>query len=247
MKLGAQLYTVRDFCKDLDGFEETLKRIADIGYKYVQVSGTCDYEADWLKEQLDKNGLKCPITHYNTDKIVSNPKEVANLHKVFDCQYVGIGWYNFKESTTDEFINKFKMSAKEIKNAGRTLTFHNHDMEFAIENGKTRLQRICEEFSEDELKITLDTFWAQAGGCDPAQLLHTLKGRTPCIHLKDMAYDKIMMPIGYGNMNFERIIKAGFDCGVEYALVEQDNCNGEDPFDCLKKSYDYCISQGLGE
>lgn len=39
MKIGAQLYTVRDFCKDLDGFALTLKKVADIGYKYVQVFG----------------------------------------------------------------------------------------------------------------------------------------------------------------------------------------------------------------
>ena len=27
MKIGAQLYTVREFCKDLDSFAETLKRL----------------------------------------------------------------------------------------------------------------------------------------------------------------------------------------------------------------------------
>ena len=37
MKIGAQLYTVRDFCKTLDGFSETLKKVADIGYTTVQV------------------------------------------------------------------------------------------------------------------------------------------------------------------------------------------------------------------
>ena len=51
MKTGAQFYTVRDFCKDLDGFAETLKKVADIGYKTVQISGTCAYEPEWLKAQ----------------------------------------------------------------------------------------------------------------------------------------------------------------------------------------------------
>ena len=40
MKIGAQLFTVRDFCQNLTDFEESLKKIADIGYKNVQVSGT---------------------------------------------------------------------------------------------------------------------------------------------------------------------------------------------------------------
>ena len=63
MQIGAQLYTVREHARNLDDFSETLKKIADIGYKTVQVSGTCAYEAAWLKEQLDANGLKCVITH----------------------------------------------------------------------------------------------------------------------------------------------------------------------------------------
>ena len=54
MKVGVQLFTVNQHCKDLDSFSETLKKIADIGYTVVQVSGTCDYEGEWLKEQLDK-------------------------------------------------------------------------------------------------------------------------------------------------------------------------------------------------
>lgn len=245
MKLGAQMYTVRDYCKDLDGFSQTLKKIADIGYKTVQVSGTCDYEADWLKEELRKNGLECAITHYNTDKIISSPEEVAAAHKVFGCKYVGIGWYDLNAKETQEFIETFKPSAKAIKDSGLSLSYHNHDPEFKIENGKTKLQTILESFTEDELKITLDTFWAQAGGADPAKLIRELKGRVPCIHLKDMAYDRMMMPVGSGNMNFESIIAAAIDSGVEYALVEQDNCNGLDPFDCLKRSYEYCRANGI--
>ena len=57
MEIGAQFYTVRESCKTLDGFAETLKKVADIGYKNVQISGTCPYEAEWLKEQLQKLSL----------------------------------------------------------------------------------------------------------------------------------------------------------------------------------------------
>ena len=50
MELGAQLFTLRDYCKDLDSFAETLKKGAEMGYRTVQGSGTCAYEAQWLKE-----------------------------------------------------------------------------------------------------------------------------------------------------------------------------------------------------
>ena len=35
MKIGAQFYTIRDFCKDTEGLAESIKRVADIGYKTV--------------------------------------------------------------------------------------------------------------------------------------------------------------------------------------------------------------------
>ena len=62
MEIGAQLFTVRDYTKTLDEFAKTLDLIAKIGYRVVQVSGTCRYEPQWLKEQMDMLGLKCAIT-----------------------------------------------------------------------------------------------------------------------------------------------------------------------------------------
>lgn len=61
MIVGAQLYTVRDFCKTPEDLAETLKKIADIGYTSVQLSGTCAVKAEWLKKELDKNALICPF------------------------------------------------------------------------------------------------------------------------------------------------------------------------------------------
>ena len=54
-----------------------------------------------------------------------------------------------------------------------------------------------------------------------------------------------MAPVGWGNMNFDAILSAAEDAGSQYLLVEQDLCYGEDPFVCLKKSYDYLKSVGL--
>lgn len=42
MEIGIQFYTLRDYCKNLDDFAESLKKVADIGYKNVQISAVCD-------------------------------------------------------------------------------------------------------------------------------------------------------------------------------------------------------------
>ena len=69
MLLGAQIFTVRKYATNLEDFSETLKKIADIGYTTIQASGVCEYEPEWLDEQLKANGLRCVITHINPEKI----------------------------------------------------------------------------------------------------------------------------------------------------------------------------------
>jgi len=255
MTLGAQLFTVRDFCKDTESFAETLKRVADIGYTTVQVSGTCDFEAEWLAEQLNKTGLRCVLTHTKPDRILGDPKKVCDGHKLFGCRNVGLGMIpggkNITAEKYDKFVSDFKPAAKEIVANGCKFFFHNHCEEFtAYFDGKSCIDRMLEDFTPDELNFTLDTYWVQYAGCDPKEMLCKLKGRLECIHLKDMAvcpdtWEHRMAPVGYGNMNFESIIATAADCDVSYLLVEQDNCYGDDPFDCLEKSYKYLRSLGL--
>ncbi len=254
MKIGAQLYTVRAFAKDLDAFSETLKRIADIGYTSVQVSGTCEFEGEWLAEELRKNGLVCPLTHSKPQDILENTDALCQKHLTFGATTVGLGsmpdFKNLDDGVYDRFVESFLPAAKAIKESGCKFAYHHHNNEFARSaNGQTYMERILEDFPADLLDIICDTFWVQAGGLDVPEFLRHIKGRAKCIHLKDMTIaiprEQRYAPIGHGNMNFPAILKAAEEIGTEYLLVEQDDCYGEDPFVCLKKSYDYLKAQGL--
>jgi len=249
MRIGAQFYTIRDFCKNLEDFSESLKRIADIGYEFVQISGTCPFEAEWLDTQLRTTGLKCVLTHTPPAQLQENPVKVAADHDVFGCKYVGLGWYGFDpekpEGTLDAFEALYAPVAKSLADNGKYFMYHNHAHEFRLENGRLVLEQLAERFSPEVMGFTLDTYWIQVGGADPAQWVEKLSGRVPCIHLKDFAYDRKMAVIGEGNINFDRVFEKAESAGTEYMLVEQDDCNGENPFDCLKRSYDYLRSCGF--
>lgn len=247
MKIGAQFYTIRDFCKTLEDFSESLKKIADIGYTTVQISGTCDYDPLWLSNELAKNGLECVLTHIPSDKLENNPKKVAEEHDIFKCKYIGLGSYGFNDTdnTTDDFAKKYKPITNVFNNHGKYFMYHNHDREFVKENGILILDRLAELFSPEEMGFTLDTYWIQRGGGDPAQWIDKFKNRVPCIHLKDYAYNGKMSVIGEGNINFSRVFENAENSGTKYMLVEQDDCNGENPFDCLNRSYKYLHSLGF--
>lgn len=249
MEIGAQLYTISDFCQSLESFEESLKKIADIGYKNIQVSGTCEFEPQWLAEQLKKNGLKCVLTHTPEAKLKADAAKVAKDHDVFDCKYVGLGWYTFNEKSDNQnfasFIKDFTPVADILAENGKYFMYHNHNHEFRRIDGKLTIERLEEQMAADRMGFTLDTYWVQRAGADPAYWVERLKGRVPCIHLKDCTFDDKMAVIGEGNINFERIFKKAEASGTEYMLVEQDDCYGEDPFDCLKRSYEYLKSRGF--
>ena len=248
MKIGVQFYTLRDFCKTTEGIADCLKKVADMGYTTVQISGTCDFDAQWMKEQLIQNGLQCVITHTPKDQL-TDPVKVCNDHKIFGCNNVGLGYYKFKEGDLTEIYKTFNETygpvARAVRENGLYFMYHHHDMELQKIDGKTILRHLAEDYAPEELGFTLDTYWLQKGGADPTVYIREFAGRIPCIHLKDYGHEQVMLPVGEGNINFDRVFEKAEAGGTQYMLVEQDNCNGEDPFDCLRRSYEFLKAEGF--
>ena len=248
MKIGAQLYTVRNFCKTPEDVAETLKRVADIGYKYVQISGVCECDPTWLRAEMDKNGLACPLTHVAGARILEDTEALMAEHDILGCKYIGLGSFKFVPSIPEkyeEFCTLYKPAAAKIAEGGKYFMYHNHAAEFQKLDGKLLLARMAEDFPAEHMGFTLDTYWVQVGGGDPAAWIEKLSGRVPCIHLKDYAFGQVMSVVGEGNINFDRVFTAAEAAGTEYMLVEQDNCGEDDPFDCLRRSYEFLRSRGF--
>lgn len=253
MKIGAQLYGLREYTKTLEDFEQTLKRVADIGYTSVQVSGTCQYEGEWLAEALKNAGLTCDLTHYSFDEMLKDTKAVVEKHKKFGCKYIGIGAMPKAGERSDktvwtEFTDNALTVAKVMKENGAYLMYHNHAFEFENIDGECIWDHITNTVPAEIMGLTVDTHWVATGGRDIIEILNSVKNRIPCVHFKDtviVGEERRFAPVGHGILDFNSIIKTCLDLGVEYAFVEQDNCYGEDPFECMKKSYDYLKSMGL--
>ena len=110
------------------------------------------------------------------------------------------------------------------------------------------INKILEAFPKEHLGMTFDTYWAEFAGESASEWIAKMNGRVECIHLKDLLKvgdEKRMAPVGYGELDFEKIIAAASDAGAKSLLVEQDHTYGEDPFECLTKSYKYLKSLGL--
>ncbi len=253
MELGVQFYTLRNECKDLDGLSRSLSRVAAIGYKTVQISGVCPYDPSWLRDELEKNGLRCVLTHTSIERLETDVAGLIADHDMFGCRYIGLGCgpeFCKGEENLRRVLTMAHTAGKALHTAGKRLMYHIHAPEFTRDQagGMTRLDYLLDNTTPAQFGVTLDTYWVQAGGGDILTWIDKLRDRIPCVHLKDMAvqeFEQRMAPVGDGNLNWAKIIPALEAAGVEYALVEQDETYGEDPFVCLERSYAYLTALGL--
>lgn len=251
MKLGAQLYTVRAFTQNAADFANTIKKVADIGYKTVQVSGIGPIPAREVADICAAHGIEIVITHSPPARIKDDTANLIADHQIMGAKYIGIGGmfgnYERTAAGVERFIADFAPAVREITAAGMRFMYHNHAFEFEKYDGgksggavprKLMLEYLMEGWPQ--AGFTLDTYWVQAGGADPAAWIKQLRGRVPCIHIKDMTIvnnEPRMAEVGEGNLNWQAIQVACAEAGVEHALVEQDDCYGGDPFTCLLTSY----------
>ncbi len=249
-KIGAQYYTIRDYCKTLEDFDASCKRISQIGYKNVQLSGIGDFKGKDLKKILDKYGLTCVCTHRTPNNYLENIEAEIEFHKALNCNICGIGampGFNCKRDNIDSFIKNFKPVCEALNKHGLVFAYHNHALEFEKSDGKFVFDVIADGLACENFKYILDVYWLSVAGINPVKFIKERKGKIACVHFKDL---KIVenkahfAEVGEGNLNWDEIIEACKQSDVEFALVEQDKCDG-DPFDSLQKSYNYLIKKGF--
>ena len=220
MQIGAQLYTLFRQANTLEGFETCLKKVAGMGYKVVQVSGTCAYEPEWLRDKLVENNLKCVITHIDTKRISEETEKVVSEHRIFGCNHIGIGGMPNEMRGSLEGYKEFKKiflpAALKMRDMGAKLMYHNHWFEFTKIDGLDVIERLAEDFPEDALGFTLDLGWAAHAGSDVVKLINDLKGRLPIIHLKDYKRSTSdMVDLLAGDVDYitvkETLDKIGYD------------------------------------
>ena len=253
LKLGAQLYTVRQYTQNEKDFAETMKKIASVGYKYVQVSGIgSGVTPVMIKQAADDNNLKVILTHTSPERIKNETEKVIEEHNVFGCDGIGIGGMFGHERTADgykKFADDFSKAIEKIKQSGKVFLYHNHDFEFQKYDGKTGMDIVLENTDKDGLKLTFDTYWAQFAKVDPAEFIEKYCGRIFATHLKDMTFidnKAVMTEVCTGTMNFDRILKVSEDSGILWHFVEQDEVR-IDAFESMKISFDNLMATGKFE
>jgi sugar phosphate isomerase/epimerase len=249
LPIGLQLYTVRnELEKDFAG---TIKKVAAIGYKEVELYGFLKKPAAEIRRVISDNGLVCPAAHYDLSLEPRVAQEI-DYAKELGLKYMVVAWLTPEQRRSlDDYKRHaefFNRAAEQTRKAGIQFGYHNHNFEFKTFGGVVAFDELLRLTDPQLVKIELDCFWMTWAGRDPVEYLKRDPGRYPMLHIKDrkpgygLSTDVDDKPgpfteVGRGTIDWKRIFAAASD-RVKHYFVEQDFCDGS-PFESARISYEY--------
>ncbi len=223
---GLQLYTVRDaLAADVEG---TLRRVADIGYREVELAGLPGVTALSMRESLQHYGLQAPSMHASYDRLRGDFAAVVEEARALGATSVVCPSVDAGQRRTADDWKKVCRTLTGIGRAARgqglVLAYHNHDFEFVpFDDGSTPFGLLMAETEPHDVKLELDVYWAAKAGMDPVQHLKNGAGRIVLVHLKDLGADGATVEVGSGVLRMTEIVRTALLAGVRHLFVEQDD------------------------
>jgi sugar phosphate isomerase/epimerase len=262
LPIGIQLYTLGpDAAKDLDG---TLKAVAGIGYKSVELAGLLGRTGAQMKAALDAAGLVCTSAHVqgrgqldgDLGKLAGDLTTIGVKTAVMPSPYIPdrLQGKGLREVLTQLTADDWKMNADFLNEkagvlakSGIKLGYHNHNFEFAPLGSTNGLEIMIQRTDPKLVTFELDVGWVAAAGVDPAAFFAKHKGRFTLMHVKDIKADTKpnfalqMDPteIGSGKLPWKTLLPAAYAAGVRGFYVEQEPPFARPRIEAAKISHDY--------
>lgn len=214
LPIGLQLYTVSDAARrDIDG---TLARVAQVGYRTVELAGYHGQTVPVLRAAADRHGLKFTSIHVGAKGRPGEPgldqdiaKLAADLHALGVTDVVmpmfpmpehlppqdqGEAYAAYLQRVTpgitrDDWLRTAELlndRGRRLRAEGLRLGYHNHNPEFAPLDGTTGMELLLANTSPDEVSFEMDVGWVAAAGVDPVALLKRHGRRFQLMHVKDI-------------------------------------------------------------
>lgn len=241
MKTALQLHTVRKLiAKDFWG---TCQKIADLGYQGVELTDTrALLDATDLQTRLMRMGLIPVGVHVDLEPLESELDMVLEYYRKAGINQIVCPWLpeNRRETAAAWMAMGRQLSAigQQCRDRGFVFSYHNHAFEFAKFDGVYGLDLLLGHSDPQYLKWELDTYWVQFGGENPVAYMQRHAERISLLHVKDMAAgpDRKFAPVGAGVLDWRAIIAAANQAGIDWLIVEQDDCYNTPPLEVAQIS-----------
>jgi len=233
--LGFQVWTVKD--KLIKDFPGTLKEIAALGYKSVEMCSPPGYEssgfgplmklkASEMKQIINDAGLKFESTHYGMDELRNHLDERIEFAKESGQKQMILSSFGLPKNATMSDWMKAADELNEIgsktKKSGIQLGFHNHHTEFEKIDGKLIYDALLDQFDPRLIKMQFQVAVISIG-YKAEEYFMKYPGRFISAHLADWsATEKKSVALGQGIVDWKKFFASVKKGGVENIFVEMD-------------------------
>lgn len=245
-ELGFQIWTVREML--LKDFPGTLKMIADMGYKTVEMCSPPGYgfkplmnmTAKEMKKIINDAGLRFESTHYTAQELRQNLDQrilfaAESGQKQMIQSHPGI---SYKNATLDDWkrsaeeLNKF---GEKSQKAGIQMGYHNHHDEFNKVGDKLIYDVLLENLDPGLVKMQFQVAVINIR-YKAADYFRKHPGRFISAHLADYnEAEKKTVAVGKGIVDWKEFFSTLDKGGVKNIFVEMDIETFKDSADYISK------------
>ncbi len=211
----------------------TLREVARAGYRAVELVGYGNADVDSIGELLSDLDVSVLGAHISYEDLGADlDTAIADL-VALDAEYLVVQQARPRDWSTVDSIRRLAATLNEWGAAslerGLSLGYHGYhpiEAEFALlPTGVAAYDLMVAETDPSLVTIQVDTYWVTRVGRDTAQVLASLAGRVPTLHLKDMAPPPVEgdVPVGDGVLPWPEILDAAEAAGTSWLVVEQED------------------------
>ncbi|HWM65130.1 MAG TPA: sugar phosphate isomerase/epimerase [Steroidobacteraceae bacterium] len=269
MPVGLELYPLNEeLAKDPEG---TLRKVAEIGFRRVELPSLYGAKPEQIKQMLVKAGLDCisagtlsnPLApgmrslETHAEEIFAEFRELGVTYIVnllpplpaskragpVESAYDTLTVADWHEAAA--FLNEMGRKARAH---GLRLAHHNHHYEFSPLERTTGFEILIRATDPAFVEFELDCAFVAAMGFDPAAMLRRHAARIALLHLKDIEARKVagkplqMVALGQGIINWPPVFRAMRRSNIKQYYIELEPPFKKPVFDSLTDSYRYLVT-----
>lgn len=235
MPLGFQVWTIKDsLIKDFPG---TLKMMADLGYKSVEMCSPPGYESSGfgplmkykpreMKKLINDAGLQFQSTHYGMSELRKNLSERIDFAAESGQKQIILSSFGLpKTATLDDWrkaADELNVIGEKTRASGIQTGFHNHHGEFEKIGGTIIYDALMEQFNSELVKMQFQVAVISIG-YKAADYFRKYPGRFISAHLADWSAEtQKSVPCGKGIVDWKEFFGALETGGVKNIFAEID-------------------------
>jgi len=251
-KITLQMYTLRKSMETPEDLDNTFRRVADMGYKSIQITPPKFTNTVEMAAQIKNYGLTADSVMCDVYSIPDKLDEIARGAEALGTDVLRTNSIRKEDRLTPEgykaFAAHMNKCGKLLRDMGLDFMYHFHAFEWIDFGGVRGMDILLNETDPNYVMFQPDVFWMTCAGLEPSRDLELFKGRIRYIHCKDYLITKprdgvlerftyASGPVGIGNLRWNDIFKTAERIGVENYVVE-DDIGRLDPFDSAQISFD---------